>query len=52
MELRSVVAELVTHFDIKFAVGDDGSTLLNDSKDFFTVSLADLRLVFTDREAV
>jgi hypothetical protein len=45
MELRSVIAELVMHFDIKFAHGGDGSTLLNQSKDFFIVSLAELRLI-------
>lgn len=50
MELRSVVAELVTHFEVEFAPGEDGTALLEDSKDFFTVSLADLRLVFTERD--
>lgn len=49
MELRSVVAELVTQFDVEFAPGEDGSALLNESADFFTVSLSDLQLVFTER---
>jgi hypothetical protein len=47
MELRIVVALLVTEFDIQFAPEENGEALLHDSKDFFTVSIADLKLVFT-----
>ena len=49
MELRIVVALLVTEFDIQFAPGESGEALLYDSKDFFTVSIADLNLVLTLR---
>lgn len=49
MELRIVVALLVTGFDIGFAPGENGESLLHDSKDFFTVSVADLMLNFTPR---
>jgi hypothetical protein len=51
MELRVVVALLVTEFDIQFAPGENGEALLHDSKDFFTVSIADLNLVLTLRSA-
>lgn len=50
MELRTVISLLVTRFDIAFAPGEDGSTLLNDAKDTFTVRLAALQLVFVERE--
>lgn len=49
MELRMMVALLVTQFDIQFAPGEDGKELLNMSKDFFTVSITSLRLIFTLR---
>lgn len=47
MELRMVVALLVTKFSIKFAPGENGESLLNDSKDFFTISISGLNLLFT-----
>lgn len=47
MELRMTTALLVTEFDIRFAPGENGQRLLNESKDFFTMSIADLQLVFT-----
>lgn len=47
MELRMTTALLVTEFDIRFAPGENGQRLLNESKDFFTMSIADLDLVFT-----
>lgn len=52
MELRTVVAYLVTAFDVKFAPGEDGTRLLNDSKDFFTISTSDLEVIFTRRYVV
>jgi hypothetical protein len=51
MELRLVIALLVTKFSIEFAPGEDGERLLNESKDFFTISIAGLDLVFTPRAA-
>jgi cytochrome P450 len=50
MELRNVVARIVTEFDVKFAPGEDGAALLEDSTDTFTIALAPLMLVFTKRE--
>lgn len=49
MELRIVVALLVTSFDIQFAPGEDGEALINNSKDFFVVSVSDLQLVFSSK---
>jgi hypothetical protein len=46
-----VVALLVMEFDIQLATGENGEALLNDSKDLFTMSVTDLRLVFNPREA-
>lgn len=50
MELRTVVSLLITRFDVSLAPGEDGSTLLNDTKDTFTVQLGALQLVFVERE--
>lgn len=51
MELRSVIALLVSQFDVQFAPGENGSRLINDSKDYFTITISDLDLVFTPRKA-
>ncbi|EPE34936.1 Cytochrome P450 [Glarea lozoyensis ATCC 20868] len=50
MELRSVTARIVSEFDVNFAPGEDGSDLLEKSKDIFTLALAPLKLIFTRRE--
>ncbi|TVY35049.1 Cytochrome P450 monooxygenase [Lachnellula subtilissima] len=50
MELRSVVARIVTEFDTKFAPGEDGRALMEESKDTFTMELAPMELVFTKRK--
>ncbi|TVY16496.1 Cytochrome P450 monooxygenase FCK2 [Lachnellula arida] len=50
MELRNVVARIVTEFDTKFAPGEDGRTLMEKSKDVFTMELAPLEVVFTKRK--
>jgi len=47
IELRSVIALLVSEMDVTFAPGEDGSRLIKDSKDYFTITLSDLKLVFT-----
>lgn len=49
MELRSVIARLVTEFDLAFADGEDGSNLVEDSRDHFTLSLADLWIICKPR---
>jgi tryprostatin B 6-hydroxylase len=50
MELRIVIARLVTEFDVRFAQGEDGRDLLEKSTDTFTIALAPLNLVFSKRE--
>lgn len=50
MELRMVIAALITKFDISLAPGEDGRSLLEDSRDQFTLNLGDLFLVFKERE--
>jgi cytochrome P450 len=50
MELRAVTARIVSEFDVNFAPGEDGSDLLEKSRDIFTLALAPLKLIFTRRE--
>jgi hypothetical protein len=50
MEIRIVVARIVSEFDVKFAPGEDGTALLEESHDTFTMALAPLELIFTKRE--
>jgi hypothetical protein len=50
MELRSVIARIVTEFDVSFAPGEDGTALLEESLDTFTIALAPLMLVFKKSE--
>ena len=50
MEIRNVMARIVTEFDVKFAPGEDGTKLLEESHDTFTIALAPLELMFTRRE--
>jgi cytochrome P450 len=49
MQIRTLVAKIVMHFDIYFAPGEDGSNLVEKSRDHFTLGLADLNLVFKQR---
>jgi len=44
-----VIAYLVMAHDVHFALGEDGKGLVEGSKDYFTMSLGDLDLVFTKR---
>jgi len=52
MQIRTVVARIVMHFDISFAPGENGTSLVEESRDHFTVGLADLNLAFRKRRAV
>ena len=47
IEMRTLITQLVTEFDVAFAPGEDGSSLLYKTKDHFTLSLGSLNLVFT-----
>jgi hypothetical protein len=46
-ELRAAISKMVLEFDVEFAPGETGRALLEDSKDVFTLSNADLLLRFT-----
>ncbi|EME77534.1 uncharacterized protein MYCFIDRAFT_44990 [Pseudocercospora fijiensis CIRAD86] len=46
MELRHVTASILSQFDVEFAPGEDGSKLLHESLDHFTMGLAPLHLCF------
>jgi cytochrome P450 len=48
-ELRTVIARLVMAFDIGFAAGEDGRKLLHESKDAFTMTMADMYLMLKHR---
>ena len=49
MEIRLLTAQLIMQFDVTLAPGEDGSKLLQKSRDHFTMGLADLELVFRRR---
>ena len=50
MEIREVIARLVTRFDIKFAPDETGFDLLEKSEDYFTLGVAKLMLQFQRRD--
>lgn len=49
MEIRTAVVLLLDKFDIKFANGEDGTTLFKESKDCFSWVPGPLKLVFKER---
>lgn len=49
MEVRTITSQIVDQFDVSFAPGEDGSTLLMKTRDHFTLGLAELRLCFWRR---
>ena len=49
MEMKTVIAKVVMRFDIRFAPGEDGKKLLEESKDVFITEIADLFLEFRDK---
>lgn len=42
MEIRTVLTKFVTEFDFDFAPNEDGSRLIDETQDRFTLNLADL----------
>ena len=50
MEMKTVVPLLLSKFDVRLAPGEDGAELLDKSKDAFTLRMAELKLVFEERE--
>lgn len=47
-----MVSLLTSRFDIRLAPGEDGSKLLEESRDAFTLRMEDLFLVFEERKGV
>jgi tryprostatin B 6-hydroxylase len=50
MQIRLVIADAVSRFDIQFPMGKDGSEFVNNTKDRFTWGLAELNICFKVRE--
>jgi cytochrome P450 len=51
MQIRTLTARILLKFDVGFAPGEDGSRILTQTKDHFTVDPGQLDLVFTPRKA-
>ena len=51
MQIRTLTARILLEFDVSFAPGEDGSRILTQTKDHFTVDPGQLDLVFTPRKA-
>ena len=51
MQIRTLTARILLEFDVGFAPGEDGSGILTQTKDHFTVDPGQLDLVFTPRKA-
>lgn len=49
LELRTLIANLVMRFDISLAPGEDGRSLLDQTRDQFTTMSGNLLLVFNMR---
>ncbi len=52
MEIRAVISLLIVRFDVSLAPGEDGTDLLERTKDTFTLRIGDLNIVFVDKEEV
>ena len=52
MEVRTLAVQLVRLFDVRLADGETGHSLLNGTKDHFTLGLGELRLCFERRKGL
>lgn len=50
MEIRAVISLLIVRFDVSLAPGEDGTGLLERTKDTFTLRIGDLNIVFQEKE--
>ena len=50
MQMRAIVAKLIMKFDVSFAPDEDGTGLIEKTRDHFSLGLADFNLVFTERQ--
>lgn len=47
MEMRNVICHIISRFEsIEMAPGEDGSSLMNMTKDHFTSGIAEFQMVF------
>lgn len=49
MEVRTLTSRMVMDFDVAFAPGEDGTRLLMETREHFTLGLSPMDLVFTKR---
>ena len=47
IEMRTLATQLLLAYDVALAPGEDGHKLLYETRDHFTLGLAELNLVFT-----
>lgn len=52
MEIRAVISFLIVRFNVSLAPGEDGTDLLERSKDTFTLRMGDLNIVFLEKAEV
>lgn len=50
LEIRTVICNLVSRFDVRLAPGEDGTDLLENSMDLFTLMMGQLKVVFEERK--
>jgi hypothetical protein len=47
MEMRNVICHILSRFEsIEMAPGEDGSSLMTDTKDHFTMGIQSINMVF------
>ena len=49
MEMRSILANFIRSFEMSFAAGEDGSTIVEESQDVFTTNVGKLDVKLTPR---
>lgn len=50
MEVRTVTAQILDRFDVSFGKDEDGSKVMADTIDHFTLGLAPLMIKFDERK--
>jgi len=50
MEIRTLTSRMIMNFDVSFAPGEDGTRLLMETREHFTLGLSPLDLVFTKKD--
>lgn len=51
LEMRDLVSHFIYHFErVRFAPGEDGSRLVNGTKDHFTIGVQPLNLIFEKKD--